>query len=124
MRERHLCVEMLRDKAKVAIAQHNPSFQASEGWLRKFMHCHSIVLRAKTSVAQKLPKDLESKIEAFYKEVQELREDGHYSKEMIWNMDETPLYFDMIPSQTLEKKGAKEVQVRVKSTGAQKWHRF
>ena len=100
MRERHLCVstQMLRDKAKAAITQHNPSFQASEGWLRKFMRRHSIVLRAKTSVAQKLPKDLESKIETFYKDVQNLREDGKYSKEMIGNMDETPLYFDMIPS--------------------------
>ena len=122
MRERHLCVstQMLRDKAKAAITQHNASFQASEGWLRKFMRRHSIVLRAKTSVAQKLPKDLDSKIEAFYKEVQDQREDGKYSKEMIGNMDETPLYFDMIPSRSLERKGAKEV--RVKSTGAQKRH--
>ena len=58
MRERHLCVstQMLRDKAKAAITDHNPSFQASEGWLKKFMNRHSIVLRAKTSVAQKLPR--------------------------------------------------------------------
>ena len=35
-------------------------------------------------------------------------------------MDETPLYFDMIPSRSLEKRGAKEVCI--KSTGAQKWH--
>ena len=40
MRERHLCVstQMLHDKAKAAITKHNPTFQASEGWLRKFMH--------------------------------------------------------------------------------------
>ena len=122
MRERHLCVstQMLRDKAKAAITEHNPSFQASEGWLRKFMRRHSIVLRAKTSVAQKLPKDLEAKIETFYKDVQNLRENGKYSNELIGNMDETPLYFDMIPSRSLEKRGAKEV--RVKSTGAQKRH--
>ena len=122
MREWHLCVltQMLCDKARAAIAQHSPSFRASEGWLRKFMRHHSIVLRAKTSVAQKLSKDLESKIEAFYKDVQDLREDGKYSKEMIGNMDKTPLYFNMIPSRSLEKKGAKEV--RVKSTGAQKRH--
>ena len=90
MRERHLCVstQMLHDKAKAAIAQHNTAFQASEGWLRKFMHRHSIVLRAKTSVAQKLPKDLELKIEAFYKDVQDQRDTGKYSNEMIGNMDE------------------------------------
>ena len=111
---------MLRDKARAAITEHNPSFQASEGWLRKFMCRHSIVLRAKTSVAQKLPKDLEAKIEAFYRDAQTRRENGKYPKEMIGNMDETPLYFDMIPSRSLEKRGAKEV--RVKSTGAQKRH--
>ena len=78
-------------------------------------HC---VASQKTSVAQKLPKDLEAKIETFYRDVQTVRENGKYPKEMIGNMDETPLYFDMIPSQSLEKRGAKEV--RVKSTGAQK----
>ena len=122
MREWHLCVstQMLYDKAKAAITQHNPSLQASERWLRKFMRRHSIVLRAMISVAQKLPKDLKLKIETFYKDVQMLRENGKYSKEMIGNMDETPLYFDMIPSRSLEKRGAMEV--RVKSTGAQKQH--
>lgn len=35
-------------------------------------------------------------------------------------MDETPLYFDMIPSRSLEKRGAKKE--RVESTGAQKRH--
>ena len=59
------------DKAKAAIVQHNPSFQASEGWVRKFMVRHSIVLRAKTSVAQKLPAYIESKIEPFYKDVKD-----------------------------------------------------
>ena len=111
---------MLRDKARALITPHNPSFKASEGWLRKFMRRHSIALRAKTSVAQKLPKDLESKIEAFYKKVQAQREQGKYTSEMIGNMDETPLYFDMIPIRTLDRRGVKEV--RVKSTGAQKRH--
>ena len=56
------------------------------------MRHHSIVLQAKTSVAQKLPKDLESKIETFYKDVHDLREDGKYSKEMIGNIDEKMRY--------------------------------
>ena len=79
VREQHLCVstQMLRDKARAAIVQHSPFFQASEGLLRKFMRCHSIMLWAKISVAQKLPKDLESKIEAFYKDVQDLKKSAH-----------------------------------------------
>ena len=77
-------------------------------------------MRAKTSVAQKLPAVLESKIETFYKDVQDRRVGGNYSREMIGNKDETALYFDMIPSRSLEKRGSR--QVRVKSTGAQKRH--
>lgn len=95
MREQHLCVseQMLCDKAEAAIVQHNHSYQTSKGRVRKFMICHSIVLQAKPSVAQKLPADFESKIEAFYKDVQDRRVGGNYSREMIGNMDETPLYF-------------------------------
>ena len=69
-------------------------------------------------MAQKLPKDLEARIEIFYKDIQNLEENGNYSNELIGNMDETPLYFDMILSRSLEKRRAKDV--RVKSTGAQK----
>ena len=84
------------------------------------MRRHNTVFQAKTSVAQKLPKDLEVKIEIYYKDVQNLRGNGKYSNELIGNMDETRLYFDMISSRSLEKRGAKEVCV--KSTGAQKPH--
>ena len=33
-------------------------------------------------------------------------------------MDETPMYFDIVPSRTIVKKGVKEVRVR--TTGAEK----
>lgn len=60
IRERHLAVstQMLQDKALALIGEHNPSFKASEGWARKFIRRHSLVLRARTSIAQKLPSDL------------------------------------------------------------------
>ena len=37
----------------------NLSFKASKGWLQKWMSRHSISVRPKTSVAQKLPRDLD-----------------------------------------------------------------
>ena len=40
--------------------------------------------------------------------------------ELVGNMDETPMYFDMIPGSTVESKGVKEVRVR--STEAEKRH--
>ena len=120
MKERNLAVStlMLRDKALSLIKQHDLSFQASEGWPVKFIHHHRLVLRAHTSVAQKLPGDLESKLSAFLDEVKTERQKYNFSKNLMGNMDETPLYFDLVPSRTIEKKGAKEV--RMKSTGAGK----
>ena len=119
MRESHLVVstQMIRDKALALIKQHSPTFKASEGWVRKFICRLSLVLRAHTSVAQKLPGDLESKVSAFHDEVKAERWKYNFPKDLIGNMDETPLYFDMVPSHTV-KKGVKEV--RVKSTGSGK----
>ena len=120
MREHHLSVstQMLRDKALALIKQYNPNFKASEGWTRKFIRRHSIVLRARTSVAQKLPGDLENQVSRFHDQVKAERQKYNFPKDLIGSMDETPLYFDMVPSRTVEKKGAKEV--RLKSTRAWK----
>ena len=122
MRERHLAVsmQMLRDKALTLIKPHSSSFQASEGWARKFMKRHSFVFRARTSVSQKLPSDLEAKIADFHNEVKEVRLEHEFAREMIGNMDETPMMFDMVPGRTIATKGVK--QVRVRSTGAEKRH--
>lgn len=54
----------------------------------------------------------------FHEEVKAERRKYDFTKDFIGNMDETPLYFDMVPRYTIEKKGAKEV--RVKTTGAGK----
>ena len=46
------------------------------------------------------------------------RQKHDFLKDLIGNMDETPMYFDMVPSRTIAKKGMKEVRVR--TTGAEK----
>ena len=51
------------------------------------------------------------------KQVKELRKAHSFSPELII-MDETPLYFDMPASRTINKRGTR--QIRVKSTGAEK----
>ena len=120
MRECHLAVstQMLRDKALVLIKPHNPTFKASEGRARKFICRHNLVLRAHTSVTQKLPGDLESKIAAFCEEVKVKRQKHYFLKDLIGNMDETPMHFDMVPSHTIAKKEVKKVRVR--TNGAEK----
>ena len=119
-RDSHLPVssELIKAKAKSLIKAHNPQFKASKGWLEKFMIRHSLSLRSRTSISQKLPPQLESKLESFLNEVRILRTQYSYPLDMIINMDETPMFFDMVPGKTVGKKGVKEVRVR--SSGAEK----
>ena len=60
--------------------------------------------RAKTSIAQELPKDLENKISEFRRQVKYVRENGDFPYQVIGNMDETPVYMDMVPSKTVDHK--------------------
>ena len=64
-----------------------------------------MTLCAKTSISQKLPANLEVKLEKLLKQVQGQHEAYECPAEMILNMEETPLYFDLIPGRTLSSKG-------------------
>ena len=79
---------------------------------------HSLSLRSKTSITQKLPAQLEKKLEAFLNEVRVRRSENNYPIDLIINMDETLMYFDMVPQRVVTKKGVKELRVR--SSGADK----
>ena len=103
--QRPLTFVMLKVKAKVVIGSRYLSFMASGGWTEKFMWRHSLTLRTKTPISQKLSVDLEAKLEQFLKQVRAQLKAYDYPAEMILNMDETPMYFDLIPRRTLSKKG-------------------
>lgn len=89
-----------------------PNFKASDGWVRRFMKRNSLVLRARTHISQKLPNDLEGKIQDFRKEVKQIHENSDYPLDCICNMDETPVYLDLLPSKVVDRKGKKSVRVR------------
>ena len=55
----------------------------------------------------------------FHDEVMAERQKYNFPKDLIGNLDEMPLYFDMVPCRTVEKMRAK---VRVKSTVVRKRH--
>jgi len=109
---------LLRVKALELITPTHPKFKASDGWVQKFKQRHSLVLRMKTLLAQELPATLEERIMAFRSQLQRLKEINKF--EVIGNMDETPLYFDVVPNRILDKKGKKSIIVR--TTGSQKRH--
>ena len=121
-RDLHLAVTIqnIVDQAATVIQPINPSFKGTKGWAQKFMRINDLVIRAKTSVAQKLPAALEQKMTDFLQAVKVARKEYNCPKELIGNMDETPMYFDMSGSTTVEKKGAKTVSIR--TTGAEKRH--
>ena len=112
--------EMIQLTGLSLIKPSAPDFKASDGWLRKFLSRNNLVLRAKTSMAQILPCDLEDKIAQFRQNVQYVRENGDFPYELIANMDETPAYFDVVPSKTVDKKGKKSIIVR--TTKSEKRH--
>ena len=73
---------------------------------------HSLSLRQTTSIQQKLAADLERKLKRFTQDVKALRESHKFPEHLIINMDEAPIFFYMLRTQTIAKTGAREVRVR------------
>ena len=84
---------MLRLKAKELTD--DPSFKASRGWYEKWKRRHSVSMRTKTTLAQRLPADLEENIVRFYRFVIAARRRADYLLSRIYNMDETPMHFEL-----------------------------
>ncbi|KAG7164381.1 Pogo transposable element-like 9, partial [Homarus americanus] len=82
--------------------------------VNKNQECHI----QKTKIAQKLPRDLESKITCFQWYFIQIRHNHNFPLTCFGNMDETPMNFDMISNRTVEAKGSKTILV--KTTGHEK----
>ena len=113
-----LSVLALKEKGRSFICPHNPTFNASRGWVEKFFARHRLSLRSRTSVSQKLPQQLESSITKFYADAGHYMRISKYPMSLVANMDETPAFFDMVPAIT--KTGTKESVVR--TSGGEKKH--
>ena len=98
---------MLRLKAKEFCD--DPAFKASVGWYINWKRRHSITLRTKTTLAQRLPNDLEEQTVKFHRFVIATRQRHGYLLSRIFNMDETPMWFEMPSSRTLEFSGSRTV---------------
>ena len=107
-----ISTQVIRCKALSLIRAVNPTFKASDGWVRKFMKRNNLVLRCRTHISQSLPKDLEQKITAFRAEVASIFENADYPLDFICNMDETPVFLDLLPSKVIDRKGKKSINVR------------
>jgi len=87
-------------------------FKWSNKWVNSFMKRHNLSNRRRTTVAQRLPDDLEMKQSEFLNFVLYCCIQHDYPLELIGNMDETPLTFDMPSTTTIEEIGSRTVSIR------------
>src|SRR3954451_7644080 len=86
-------------------------FQGSLSWINSFMNRFNLSLRRRTKISQKLPEDTEQKLEEFRRFVIRLRVKFNFDLNSIFNMNETPVWFDMAGNMTINHKGDKTVHI-------------
>jgi len=93
-------------------------FKASDPWFQGFMDRSNLSLRRRTKVSQKLPKDLHEKLCSFHEYIHSLQNNNNFERSCIANMDETPIFFDMVGALTIDCRGAHSIPIR--TTGNEK----
>ena len=91
---------MLRIKAKELST--DPEFKVSNGWYTDWKRRHSISTRAKTTLAQQLPANMEDKVMQFHRFVLRSDQRWGYDLSCILDMDKTPTRFELPATRTLE----------------------
>lgn len=118
---RGLSTVQLRLKAKALAAESNVTgFNGGPSWCFRFMRRNQLVMRARTTVCQKLPDDFQAQLDNFSSFVREEVAKKNVSASHIVNMDEVPLTFDIPLGRSIAEKGQKTVTVR--TTGHEKSH--
>ena len=93
-------------------------FNASRGWLEKFMIRNGLSLRRRTTQAQKTPEKIIEKLVSYILYIRCMKEKKQYDLSQIIAMDETAVWHDMLSNTTVTNKGAKSVVL--KTTGHEK----
>ena len=78
-----------------------PAFAASRGWLEKFLKRQEFTIRRRTTVSQRLPRELVPKVVGFIMHLRRRLFHERIPISAIGNMDETPCCLDM-PGETTE----------------------
>ena len=107
---------ILRWKARELCS--DPEFKASLGWYQNWKKHHAMSFRTKTTLAQWLPQNLEEKTIQFHRFVIAAWQRHGYLLSRIFNLDETPMRFELPSSRTLEFSGSRTIPE--KSCGAKK----
>ena len=88
------------------------SFIVSNGWLVKFTKRNHLSLRRRTTIAQKDPSHLVSKLVGYVMHGRRLSINCNYAPGSIIAMDETAVWSDMVGNTTINSTSAKEVATK------------
>ena len=109
---------------KIYMKKHYPtkveSFKFSDGWFDAFCRRFKILLRKKTHISPKRPKDALPLITNFHRYLFHIRKCGQYSLADIANMDQTGLPFIMDDGKTYANKGSDDVSCLSGQSGLEK----
>ena len=87
-------------------------FVASNGWLRKFMKRNNLSMQIRTTIAQKHPSHLTTKLVKYVMHVRRLSMKTNFSPDCIIAMDETAVWSDMFENVTVDTTGTKDVPLK------------
>ncbi|KAL4463543.1 hypothetical protein ABPG72_010885 [Tetrahymena utriculariae] len=104
---------------KKLVNENQVDLKCSQGWLYNFLKRYKIVKRTPTHYIQQKAKDLQQQIEQFLKDclkhkydIEKFGQVEGKNKIIYYNMDKTPLYFDMQLKSTYSFKGERQIIVK------------
>lgn len=101
-----MCLEALEAAQRDGVEK----FSASTTWLRLFLARHRLSLRAKTRQGQQSPADVEKVLAKFSSDIKcKMLQLG---VRQLYNADQTAVFFEYLPKETINKYGEKTVWVR------------
>ena len=110
MMDLHLPISLLalRKLNKSKIQSYWQEFKASRDWLQKICQRHGLALLQRcTSFSKKLPKQQEDNLSGFCDMYAKFLKIKNYPVALVGNMDETPVFFNMVPNKSFAKKSSK-----------------
>ncbi|GFY31570.1 HTH CENPB-type domain-containing protein [Trichonephila clavipes] len=75
------------------------------------MKRNNLVIRSRSTVGQKLPDDWGKKSDDFLTFCKQIIVENNFTEDLIFNMDEVPISFDIPPTRTVDVQGASSIPI-------------
>lgn len=111
---------IIYEAKRIALEKGILDFTGSPSWCYRFMKRCGLAMHPKIRIAQKMPKEYESKTLSFHKFVLDARKKNAFETGQIGNMAEVPLTFDVQSNRIVDLKGAKIITM--KTSGHEQSH--